>query len=153
MRLEQIMKHPVKTIAANATVVAAREMMREAGVRHLVVMEEFQIAGVVSDRDLGPAGATRNQPMDVVGQRMTPHPITALPTTTVREAANLMRGRRIGCLPVVDEKGRLNGIVTVTDFLDLIGRGAEAPSPRKKRAILTRRGPRAQIVRPVRGRG
>jgi predicted transcriptional regulator len=41
---------------------------------------------------------------------------------TVRQAATLMRGWSIGCLPVVDGQG-LVGIVTVSDLLGLIARG------------------------------
>jgi CBS domain-containing protein len=50
-----------------------------------------------------------------------------------------MRGRTIGSLPVV-EKGRLAGIVTVTDLLDLIGRGVERPVEKGKRWTLKHRG-------------
>ena len=43
---------------------------------------------------------------------------------TVRRAANLMRGRSIGCL-VATRNGRMAGIVTVSDLLDLLGKGGE----------------------------
>jgi acetoin utilization protein AcuB len=52
---------------------------------------------------------------------MTAPVATAAPDTTVREAANLLRGRHIGCLPIVED-GRLVGIVTVADLLDLLAR-------------------------------
>jgi CBS domain-containing protein len=50
-----------------------------------------------------------------------------------------MRGRSIGCLPVV-EKGALRGIITVTDLLELIGKGAERPTARAQRAVMRGRG-------------
>ena len=53
---------------------------------------------------------------------MTTPVVTATPTMTVRQAANLMRGRSIGCLVVV-RAGRPIGIVTVSDLLELMGRG------------------------------
>jgi CBS-domain-containing membrane protein len=40
--------------------------------------------------------------------------------TTIRQAANLLRGRTIGCLPVMEDS-KLVGIVTVTDLLELVG--------------------------------
>lgn len=43
---------------------------------------------------------------------------------TVRRTANLMRGRNIGCL-VATRNGQLAGIVTVSDLLDLLGKGGE----------------------------
>ena len=67
--------------------------------------------------------------------------VTVEPTTTVRQAANLMRGRYLGCLPVVDG-GKLVGMVTTSDLLELLGRGAIAPSPRAERWTLKGRGPR-----------
>ena len=55
---------------------------------------------------------------------MTAPAVTVEPTTTVRQAANVMRGRSIGCLVVV-ESGRAIGIVTVSDLLELVGRGLD----------------------------
>ena len=43
---------------------------------------------------------------------------------TVRRAANVMRGRSISCL-VATRNGRMAGIVTVSDLLDLLGKGGE----------------------------
>jgi CBS domain-containing protein len=53
---------------------------------------------------------------------------------TVRKAANLMRGRPIGCLPVI-ERGRLVGVVTVTDLLALLGHGIERPDHQTRAAL------------------
>jgi len=64
---------------------------------------------------------------------------------TLRQAANLLRGRTIGCLPVV-EGGELVGILTTTDLLELIGRGAEKPVAKGKRWVLKGRGPRRRSV-------
>jgi acetoin utilization protein AcuB len=97
---------------------------------------------VVSSHDLGgsEAGESARRGKSVA-EVMTSRPVTVAPDTTVREAANRLRGRKIGCLPVV-EKGRLVGIVTTTDLLDLLGRGAERPVEMGKRWTLKHRGPR-----------
>ena len=52
--------------------------------------------------------------------------VTADRTDTVRVVANRMRGRSIGCVPVVDRE-RLIGIVTVSDLLEALGRGIDRP--------------------------
>jgi acetoin utilization protein AcuB len=58
---------------------------------------------------------------------MNPDPVSVAPTTPVSEAVELMRRRRIGSLPVVED-GRLVGIVTVYDFLESSARlSAERP--------------------------
>jgi acetoin utilization protein AcuB len=146
MRLGEIMETAVDTIGIEAPAEFAWERMRLGRIHHLVVMNGRAVAGVISDRDLGGARGTRLREGRVVGQLMTANVVTAAPTTTVREAANLMRGRSIGCLPVLD-KGSLRGIITVTDLLSLIGRGAERPVARAQRAVMRGRGQRRKPFR------
>jgi CBS domain-containing protein len=57
---------------------------------------------------------------------MGPGAARVKPDDTVRTAANLMRGRKIDRLPVVDGE-RLVGVVTVADLLGLLGRGIDRP--------------------------
>jgi CBS domain-containing protein len=108
--------------------------MLERDLHHLVVLDDGRVVGVLSSDDLAgtPAGAVR----DVMTTRI----VKASPTTTVREAANLLRGRGVGCLPVLDGD-TLVGIVTVADLLELIGRGVERPVAESKRWTLRRRAP------------
>lgn len=146
MRLADIMETAVDTIGLDDSAEAAWERMRLGRIHHLVVMNEHAMAGVISDRDLGGARGARLRDGRQVRDLMTPNVVAAAPTTTVREAANLMRGRSIGCLPVV-QKGSLRGIITVTDLLELIGRGAERPVARSERAVMRGRGPRRKPFR------
>jgi acetoin utilization protein AcuB len=139
MRLQDIMSREVKSVTSNTTVGEARALMKMNRIRHLLVCDRREVIGVVSDRDLGGrTGAGDDRPLDAV---MTESVVTASPETTVRQAANLLRGRSIGCLPVLDE-GKAIGIVTTTDLLDLIGRGSERPLQRVDRWTLRDRGPR-----------
>ena len=62
------------------------------------------------------------------------------------EMTTLARITVIGCVPVLD-RDRLVGIVTTTDVLDLVGRGAERPVDQAKRWTLKHRGPRQQKSR------
>lgn len=136
MRLREIMTETPTTITPGTSVAQARAAMKTAGVHHLVVEESRAIAGVVSDRDLRNLNGTL--PVSAV---MSAKIATASPDTTVREAANILRGRSIGSLPIV-EKGRLVGIVTISDLLTLLGRGAERPIAESTRWTLRKRGPR-----------
>jgi CBS domain-containing protein len=70
---------------------------------------------------------------------MTTAVVTVAPDATIRKIANLMRGRTIGCVPVMDRK-RLVGIVTVTDLLEMVGRGLERPA-KPPRHVLPHRVP------------
>jgi acetoin utilization protein AcuB len=143
MRIGDIMTAKVVTIAPKESAETAWQQMQTEEIRHLVVTDGGQIIGVISDRDLGGAEAVQARSGKTVTELMTREPVTTTPHATVREVANLLRGHTIGCLPVVDE-GRLVGIVSTTDVLDLVGRGAERPVDQAKRWTLKHRGPRHQ---------
>lgn len=136
MRLREIMTETPTTITPETSVGQARAAMRTAGVHHLIVVESRTIAGVVSDRDIRNLNGTL--PVSAV---MSAKIATASPDTTVREAANILRGRSVGSLPIVD-KGRLVGIVTTSDLLTLLGQGAQRPIAESTRWTLRKRGPR-----------
>jgi acetoin utilization protein AcuB len=145
MRLREIMTETPETITPETSVAQARAAMRTAGVHHLVVLESRAIAGVVSDRDIRNLNGTL--PVSAV---MSAKIATAGPDTTVREAANILRGRSIGSLPIV-EKGRLVGIVTISDLLTLLGRGAQRPIAESTRWTLRKRGPRRKASEAING--
>ena len=141
MRVGEFMSTDVETISPEASGADAWEMMRRRRIRHLVVVRGKSVVGILSDRDLGGRIGDSARAGRTVAEMMTPSVATASAATSVRQAANLLRGRTIGSLPVLDGT-KLVGIVTTSDLLELLGRGAEMPNPRARRAILTRRGPR-----------
>lgn len=138
MRMFEIMTSDVQTITPAEDTAHAWSRMRGAGIHHLVVVEGDAIVGVLSERDIGGRAGPRDKRRVV--DVMNPHVVTIEPDATVRRAANLLRGRSIGCLPVVRDK-ELVGIVTTTDLLELLGRGIERPVSRGKRFTLTHRAP------------
>ena len=107
--------------------------MRFNRIHHLVVVEGARVIGVLSDRDAGGPRGAAVRAKSAVADLMTAPAVTARPNMTVRQAANVMRGRSIGSLVVV-ESGRVRGILTVSDLLALVGRGLDrgaATSPRR----------------------
>jgi acetoin utilization protein AcuB len=128
--VESVMSREPSTVAPSDPIRTAIDRMRECHCRRLPVIEDGQVIGIVSDRDLRRA---TNSPfilrerwhdefvLDHVTVRacMSPNPVTVAPETPVVDAAKLMRDRKIGGLPVVVE-GRLMGIVTETDLLDYL---------------------------------
>jgi acetoin utilization protein AcuB len=151
MRVEEIMTKAVRVVAPRLDAEAAWQRMREARIRHLVVKDGDRVLGILSERDLGGARGRAARKGRTAGELMTPEVIVAAPTTTLRQAANLLRGHVIGCLPVVDGN-RLVGIVTTTDLLDLIGRGAERPVASSVRWTLRARGPKKRAAARIRAR-
>lgn len=147
MRIGDIMTTKVETIAPTELAETARDRMHADNIRHLVVVDGKNVVGVISDRDLGGTQADETKlAQQTVADLMHKHPITTTPHATIRDAANLLRGYVIGCAPVLDGD-RLVGIVTTTDVLDLVGRGAERPVDQAKRWTLKHRGPRQQKSR------
>lgn len=151
MRIGEVMTRNVETVEPSATADEAWQRMRERRIRHLVVMRKGAVLGVVSERDLGGRSGVTVRRGRSVQDLMSAAAVTAEPDATVREAANLMRGRSVGCLPVI-EKNRLVGILTVSDVLELVGRGVERTVERSKRYTLRQRAPRQRGARMPGGR-
>jgi acetoin utilization protein AcuB len=144
------MSTKVFSVSPDASLAEARTQMKEQRIHHLLVQKDREVVGVLSERDLG--GTKLGAPPGVVADVMTENVVTASPETTVRQAANLLRGRSIGCLLIVDGE-RPVGIITTTDLLDLIGRGVAKPIERSTRWTLRRRGPRGSDATSRRERG
>lgn len=123
MRIFEVMTKDVKTVASSAKAADAANRMLAHRIRHLVVKDGRDIVGVLSDRDVR-GRSDADLEARTVADLMTRSAISIGPKDTVRAAANVMRGRTIGCLPVID-RGRLLGIVTVTDLLELLGHGGD----------------------------
>ncbi len=143
MRIAEVMTTRVETVPAGESAENALRRMRAKRVHHLAVMLGEEVVGVVSARDLDSLGSARSY--RTVGDVMSSPAVTAQPDTTIRQASNLLRGRTIGCLPVL-EGGRLVGILTTTDLLELIGRGSERPVSKAKRWVMKGRGARRKGV-------
>jgi acetoin utilization protein AcuB len=115
--------------------------MRRKRIRHLVVVANGDVLGVLSERDAGGKRGSSLRAQLTVADLMTAQVTTIPPDATVRKAANLMRGRTIGCLPVLDGR-KLVGIVTASDLLELVGRGHARPQQAERRNLHHRVGHR-----------
>ena len=146
MRVQDIMSLRVETVSPETSAEEAWERMKLHKVHHLVVAYRGSVVGVLSERDLGSRRGAILRKGKTVSELMTPQVVSAHRTMTVRQAANLLRGRTLGCLPVI-ESGRLLGIVTVSDLLELMGRGLERPVSKTTRYTLKHRGPRREPLR------
>jgi acetoin utilization protein AcuB len=138
MRVAELMSDRVETVRAEESAEKALRRMRTRRIHHLVVMLGARGVGVVSARDLESLADSRS--LRTVGDVMSAPAVTAEPHMTIRQAANLLRGRMIGCLPVLED-GKLVGILTATDMLEQIGRGTDRPT-KGKRWVMKGRGPR-----------
>ena len=135
MLLREIMNTKVVTIGPEESAAAAWTRMRRRDIRHLMVVEDGRPVGVLSERDLGgrDGGATRRGRL--VRDLMTSRLESVGPDTTVSDAADLMRARLIGSLPIVDGE-QLVGIVTATDIFDEVARDGTGSRDRAERELL-----------------
>jgi CBS domain-containing protein len=140
MRVQDVMTEQVKTIAPTAAAEDAWNTMRLNRIHHLVVTRGRRVVGVLSDRDAGGRRGASVRTNSVVADLMTAPAVTVGPTMTVRQAANMMQGRSIGCL-VVAKSGHAIGIVTVSDLLELVGRGLDRGAVKSTRPTLNHRTP------------
>jgi acetoin utilization protein AcuB len=140
MRVEDVMTRGIQTVSPETSADDAWDLMRTQRIHHLVVTEGPRTVGILSERDTGGARGASVRKNRAVRDLMTTHVVTVPPTTTIRQAANVMRGRSIGCLVVAD-RARTMGIVTAADLLDLLGRGMERTVTSATRPLLQHRVP------------
>jgi acetoin utilization protein AcuB len=107
------------TVRPHETARHAYRLMRDHRFRHLPVVEDGQLVGILSDRDLRPVLLSPTLARARVGELMSENLTTVGPDALVEEAASLLVVKKIGCLPVVAD-GRLVGIVTETDLLGVL---------------------------------
>jgi acetoin utilization protein AcuB len=128
MRVAERMRTAVVLVSPSESVRTALKLLREQQIRHLPVVKDGKLVGIVTDRDIRlvfPSAVTADNKeqdaLDVlekvsVGQIMTKRVITVTPETSIADAARLLLERRIGGLPVV-QGDLLVGIITKTDIL------------------------------------
>jgi len=130
MFVTESMKTDLVTIGPKATLDQARLLMQEKNIRHLPVIDEHEkLLGIISDRDMRSAqpssllGAEEYETIfaQVMGRRveeiMTRDPLTISVFYTLQDTLLVMQQRKVGALPVVDEEGRLKGIMSTRDLL------------------------------------
>ena len=110
------------SITKDVTIGDAQEVMRSWGMRHLPVVDGWKLVGVVSDRDIQKALATRFSGKTEVQQIMSAPPYHVGLNANVAEVAQVMAQRKIGCAIVTNEKNEVLGIFTTTDALNLLAK-------------------------------
>ena len=123
----EAMKSPVVTVKPDDKLMEIINLSRQLGIRHLPVVEGDRLLGIISDRNLREnthylklfsllmeVAASLDEA--VAKTIMVSEVVTTTPETPLADAAQLMRDRKIGCLPVLKD-GRLVGIVTDSDLL------------------------------------
>jgi acetoin utilization protein AcuB len=161
MLVQDVMQTKLYTVTPETTLPEAIRLTSQRGVRHLPVLDQERLVGILSDRDLKRAMASPATSLEAhelrylldrlrVGEIMTRGVIIIGPTSPIEDAARLMVLEKIGALPVTDGD-RLVGLVTETDVLRLFVRvmGAGEPSTRLDVPVGNQPHALAEVVRTV----
>lgn len=135
MRVYEVMSKAVETVKPAVRASEARTRMRQKKIHHLVVTRGSELAGIISERDLGGAKLPKTLGTWTVGDLMSSPVVTVTTRTPVRRAAALMKGQSIGSLVVTSSNGKVAGIVTVSDLLTLLSRRPARTSDRELRRL------------------
>ena len=119
MLVKEKMNSRLITIHPNADLGDARGLLEQHRIRHLLVVEEGRLVGIITDRDIRSAASASSLKQVKVNEAMTRNVITVTPETHIQEAAKLLLAHRIGGLPVL-KRGELRVIITETDLLNAL---------------------------------
>ncbi|MEO8391919.1 MAG: CBS domain-containing protein [Chloroflexota bacterium] len=136
-KVQDCMTHPAMTVAPNTSIRFAQQLMHNNYFRHLPVVKDHHLVGILSSGDIrraSPSDATSLSIWEMhslwervkVEQVMSRQVITVKPDTSILEAVCLMVEHGFNSLPVVEDSGQLVGILTEIDVFRLLMRAAEA---------------------------
>lgn len=128
--VRDVMTTPVVSITSKTSLLDAALLLRGSSTRHLPVVEDGRLVGLLTDRDLQRCAPSRLIPITedaynevfaktLVERVMTRAPQTVSSMTPLKEAVSLMQQTKYGCLPVVDNEA-LVGILTRGDLIDTL---------------------------------
>jgi CBS domain-containing protein len=126
MKVQDCMTYPAMTIPATASLRTAEQVMKEYNIRHLPVVKNEKLVGILSSGDIRRASPSDAVSLSIweinylwdrltVESSMTSHVITVKGETSMIEAVRLMLEHRFNSLPVVDDAGCPVGILTEVD--------------------------------------
>ncbi|WP_421222878.1 CBS domain-containing protein [Aeromonas enteropelogenes] len=130
LHIRDIMTTRVATVSMDDRLGVIKDIFEQAHFRHLLVLEEEELVGVISDRDLFRAispyldsEAEMSRDTETLNRRahqiMSRQLVTVAPNLPLRDGIKLMLEKNVSCLPVL-ENGALVGIISWKDFLKTV---------------------------------
>ena len=138
MRVLDIMSIDVLTVSPDESLKAAARLMVERGVSGLPVVDAAgKLVGIITEADFLEREADRSHrrlldalmhkpetvsEAETVGEVMSTHPVIIYPEASVTEAARVMSHHHVKRLPVVNDEGELQGIISRGDVVTVFTR-------------------------------
>jgi CBS domain-containing protein len=117
MKVKDVMTQEVRTcrLDSDLSAVARSMWLRDCGV--IPVVDDGEVLGVITDRDICIAAGSKNrEPYRItVSEVMARRLYSCSPDDNIREALEIMRKKQVRRLPVIDAKGKLQGILSLND--------------------------------------
>jgi acetoin utilization protein AcuB len=140
MTVAEIMSPHLITVGLDDSLEQIQELFQQHHFHHLMVATGGRLRGVISDRDVlrhvspfvATAGAQRRDEATLkmhAHQIMTRRPVTVTPETDTLAAAAIIIAKGISCLPVVDDREQLIGVVTSKDLLRAMVQAGQPAEP------------------------
>jgi acetoin utilization protein AcuB len=137
--VRHVMSRPAVSVEPSTLLLDAALTLRTAAFRHLPVVEDGRLVGLLTDRDVQRCAPSRLIPITedgynavfsgtTVANVMTREPLSVSPDSPLLAAIALMQQSRFGCLPVVQEE-KLVGILTRSDLVDTLQRILSGQTP------------------------
>lgn len=132
MLISDWMTKDVISVESDVSMMKVSKLMKEKHIRRLPVVDAGKkLLGIVTDRDIKEASPSKATTLDIhelyyllseikVKDIMTVKPFTVTADNTIEKAALMMMEKRVGGLPVVDEKGVVVGIITESDIFKVL---------------------------------
>ena len=124
---EHMTEHPAFS-SVKTPVNEAAEFMNRMGFRHLPVLDDGKLVGIVSERDLKQAILFTKELKLTLEDVMTPNPYIATTGSSLYSVLNEMVDRKIGSAIVIDPDEKILGIFTTTDAMNILAEMLEAQS-------------------------
>jgi CBS domain-containing protein len=130
MRVTDLMTQQPVTLRASDTLDLVNNVMHLGRIRHMPVVSNGRLVGILSQRDLFrattssllqfPRSAEQRWLAEIPVEAVMTQPVfTIAPEASIRDAVALMLRKRIGCLPVVTD-GKIVGLLSETDCLQYL---------------------------------
>ncbi|RUM42532.1 MAG: CBS domain-containing protein [Desulfurobacterium sp.] len=122
MPVRDLIQRKVVTVEPDDTVMLAAQRMKDKMVGSLVVLDGDRPAGIITDRDIAirVVGAGKDPTTTQVREVMTRDPITIRDDASFFELTKTFRDAAVRRLVVVDREGKLLGLISIDDVLELL---------------------------------
>lgn len=166
MFVKDWMQKEVVTVGEDDPVLDAVHLMKEHTIRQLPVVKGDQLTGIITEKDVKEFSPSRASSLDIyemhnilakatVKEAMSPNVVSVHPENPIERAALILRDKRFGALPVVDDDQKLVGIITAVDVFDVFveAMGMRTPGSRICIEVEDRPGAIADMTRIIKSYG